>query len=219
MAYQRVSILDKIRRKLATKKGAAEYKLDAIKWYRNKIKELGGATQTELLKDKKRSKEWIYPGFMYLFVYDPKWKKKLPYYDRFPLVIPIHFYNDGFLGINLHYLDYRTRLSLFHELLTLADRGPKDPRSRMMLAYNTLISYSRFKAVKPCLKRYLSKHIQSHAIKIEAPDWETALFLPVENFKKVSKTKVWKISNYMIETGVSQSVAMEAVITPVGSKK
>lgn len=193
--------------------------MNAIKWYRNKIRELGGATRTELLKDKKRTKEWIYPGFMYLFVYDPKWKKKLPYYDKFPLVIPVHFYNDGFMGINLHYLDYKTRLQLFHELLTLIDKHPTDPRARMRLAYNTLVGYSRFKAVRPCLKRYLSSHIRSNAYKIEAPDWETALFLPVENFAKKSKTKVWKVSNTMIETGMSQSAVLkEAVITPIGSK-
>ena len=27
-------------------------------------------------------------GKMYSFFYDPKWKKKLPYYDRFPLIFP-----------------------------------------------------------------------------------------------------------------------------------
>lgn len=206
MAYQKVSILDKVRRKLRTKIGAAGYRDNAIKWYRDTIKKLGGATRPELLKDKARMKDWFYPGFMYLFVYDPKWKKKLPYYDKFPLVIPIQFYNDGFLGINLHYLDYRSRLLLFHELLTLIDKHPTDPRARFRLAYRALNRMARFKAFKPCLKRYLSAHVQSHAIKIEAPDWETALFLPVENFAKKSKTKVWKISNNQI-AGVAETVS------------
>lgn len=198
MAYQRVSILDKIRKKLATKKGASEYKMDALKWYRNKIRELGGATRADILADKTRRKDWFFPGFMYLFVYDPKWKKKLPYYDKFPLVIPVQFYSDGFLGINLHYLNYRMRLELFHELLTQIDRAPNDPKARFRLAYQSLRRYARFRAVRPCLKRYLSSHVQSHAIKIEAPDWETALFLPVENFAKKSKTTVWSISEEKI---------------------
>jgi hypothetical protein len=222
VAYQKVSILDKIRKKLATKKGSSEYKLDALKWYQTKIRELGGATRTEILADKSRTKDWFYPGFMYLFVYDPKWKKKLPYYDKFPLVIPVQFYNDGFLGINLHYLNYRMRLELFHELLTQIDKAPNDPRARFKLAYRTLRRYARFKAVRPCLKRYLSSHVQSHAIKIEAPDWETALFLPVENFAKKSKTTVWSISNEKINnpgggtpttvrTSVSESVKSTTV--------
>ena len=46
----------------------------------------------------------IHRGGMFLFFYNPKLKDKLPYYDRFPLVIPLERYADGFLGINLHYL-------------------------------------------------------------------------------------------------------------------
>jgi hypothetical protein len=218
VAYQKASILDKVRRKLATKKGAAEYKLDAIKWYRKKIRELGGATRAELLKDKERTRYWFYPGFMYLFVYDPKWKKKLPWYDKFPLVIPIQFYNDGFLGINLHYLDYKSRLLLFHELLTQIDKHPTDPRARFQLAYRSLRRMARFKAFKPCLKRYLSSHVESHAIKIEAPDWETALFLPVENFAKKSKTKVWKISEEIINNTGTPTTVRTSVIKPVKTK-
>jgi 1,2-phenylacetyl-CoA epoxidase PaaB subunit len=47
--------------------------------------------------------------------------------------------------------------------------------------------------------------VQSHAVKIEAPDWETALFLPVENFAKKAKTKVWAISETKI-AGSSRTV-------------
>lgn len=202
MAYQRVSIIDKIRRKLATKKGAAEYKQDAIKWYRNKIRELGGVSRPDLLADRNRAREWFYPGHMYLFVYDPKHKKTLPYYDKFPLVFPIQFYKDGFLGINLHYLDYKHRLTLFQELETLADKPTTNPQAKLQLAYQALMGMARFAAVKPCLKRYLSAHVMSHAIKIDAPDWETALFLPVENFAKKSKTNVWKESNKIIHDNV-----------------
>ena len=43
-------------------------------------------------------------GKMYMFLYDPKHKDTLPYYDSFPLIFPIEFYGDSFLGINLHYL-------------------------------------------------------------------------------------------------------------------
>jgi hypothetical protein len=135
---------------------------------------------------------------MYLFVYDPKTKAKLPYYDKFPLVFPIQFYDDGFLGINLHYLGYRSRLLLFSELMTLLNKPQTDPRARVIMAYKSLRSMARFKAFKPCLKRYLSDHIRSNFIKIEAPDWMTALFLPVENFAKKGKTFVWADSESKI---------------------
>ena len=43
-------------------------------------------------------------GKMYMFFYDAKYKDTLPFFDIFPLVFPIEFYSEGFLGINLHYL-------------------------------------------------------------------------------------------------------------------
>ena len=33
-------------------------------------------------------------GRMYLFMYDPKWEKKLPWYDVYPLVIPFDYAKD-----------------------------------------------------------------------------------------------------------------------------
>jgi hypothetical protein len=160
---------------------------------------------------------------MYLFVYDPKLKKKLPYYDKFPLVFPIQLYDDGFLGINLHYLGYRSRLLLFNELMTLANKAPNNPQARLVMAYRSLRSMARFKAFKPCLKRYLNKHVMSNFIKIEAPDWETSIFLPVENFYKKSKTFVWDDSEGIIAgkqkapTGLpkdSQRTSTKAKVAP-----
>ena len=54
----------------------------------------------------------IIPGHLYLFMYDPKLKKTLPYYDRFPLVFPYAKTPDGFIGLNMHYLPYGLRIRL-----------------------------------------------------------------------------------------------------------
>jgi len=32
----------------------------------------------------------VEPGGMYMFLYDPKTKAKLPYFDRFPLIFPFN---------------------------------------------------------------------------------------------------------------------------------
>jgi hypothetical protein len=202
------SIFDKVRAKLK-KQPLPKNMEESIKWYKNQIRILSGYSgdshysrgsglRTELLADGKRAKEYFYQGSMYLFVYDPKLKRTLPYYDKFPLVFPIQFYHDGFLGINLHYLGYSSRMMLFHNLLTLIDKPQMDHRAKIMVAYRALKSMTRFAAFKPCLKRYLSKHILTHAVKIDAPDWETALFLPVENFSKRPKTFVWSDSEAII---------------------
>ncbi len=41
-------------------------------------------------------------GSMYGFYYDAKTKDTLPHWDIFPIMIPIEYYADGWLGINLH---------------------------------------------------------------------------------------------------------------------
>ena len=43
-------------------------------------------------------------GRMSMFFYDPKFKNRLPYYDTFPLVLPLETMRGGFIGLNFHYL-------------------------------------------------------------------------------------------------------------------
>ena len=62
-------------------------------------------------------------GEMYMFSYDPKYKDVLPYYDMYPLVIPIEMYADGFLGLNLHYLPPLARARLLDSLKKVANNN------------------------------------------------------------------------------------------------
>ena len=88
----------------------------STQWYRDKIKEFGAPRAQDLLRDGKRSNRPFY-GKLNMFLYDPKFKKKLPYYDTFPLVLPLETYNDGFLGINMHYLPIPLRVRLLDRLV------------------------------------------------------------------------------------------------------
>ena len=93
----------------------------ARKWLRAKMLELKGVATSPLLSDPKRSrlKRKMEIGKMYFFIYDPKTKEKLPYYDLFPLVIPIGEYSGkskGFLGLNLHYVHPKNRIELLDKL-------------------------------------------------------------------------------------------------------
>ena len=47
-------------------------------------------------------------GRLNMFFYDPKFKKTLPYYDSFPLVLPLENYPDGFLRYQLTLSTYDT---------------------------------------------------------------------------------------------------------------
>jgi len=122
----------------------------------------------------------IFIGRMYFYHYDPKLKDVLPVWDKFPLVIPIEMYDDGFLGLNLHYLDPYNRLALLNKLYEFANNDKYDDTTRLNLSYSLLSSSRRYKMIEPCIKRYLLSHIRSSLIYIEPDNWETAIFLPTE---------------------------------------
>ena len=67
---------------------AAEGQEYSTQWYRDKIKEFGTPRRLDLLRDGRRSGSPSF-GQLNMFVYGPKNKLTLPYYDTFPLVMPI----------------------------------------------------------------------------------------------------------------------------------
>lgn len=162
-------------------------------WFRDKAKESNAGRGT-LLSDKERIRSKIVPGAMFFFTYDPKTKAKLPYYDRFPLTVIVDVTADGFTGLNLHYLPYRERAALMDALYTISSNKKYDDTTRLRLSYNTLKGAGKFKAFKPCFKRYLGSHVRSSFVYVNPSEWDIALFLPVEQFKKAGKATVWSDS-------------------------
>ena len=154
---------------------------EPYQWYRNRIKELGTPSQAQLIRDGKITGRVNF-GALNMFIYDPKLKNKLPYYDTFPLVLPIERYRDGFLGINFHYLPYALRARLLSRL---------DPNANYSALKNVRL-------VKPTLKRYLNSNVRSRFRKLEEEDFMTAIMLPVQRFKKSSTSKVWSDSRKVI---------------------
>ncbi len=137
-------------------------------------------------------------GAMYFFIYDPKTKETLNYYDRLPLVFPIEMYNDGFLGINLHYLAPQMRVRLLNQLLPLVTNKKMDERTRLKLSYDLLNSAKRYELFRPCLKRYLYSQVRSQFIKIDSSEWKIALYIPAERFTKTTKEQVFNRSMWQV---------------------
>lgn len=133
----------------------------------------------------------MFIGDMISYVYDPKTKAKLPYYDTFPLVFPIEIKSDGFLGINMHYLPPNYRMILLTALYTLRNNTNMDQTTRLNISYNILRGAAQFRAYKPCLKRYLSSHIRSNRLVISPDQWAMVVTLPTARFVKASELKVW----------------------------
>lgn len=136
----------------------------------------------------------IIPGHMYMFLYDPKLKNELPYYDAFPLVLPFAKTDDGFIGLNLHYLPYQPRAQLLSRLLEYANNSKLNDATRIKYSWGLIQGVSKFKWAEPCVKRYLYSHVKSRLRKIPGQDWTTAVLLPVEQFVGATKSTVWKDS-------------------------
>ena len=137
-------------------------------------------------------------GYMYAFKYDPKMKKELPYYDTFPLIFPVRIDSDGFLGINFHYLPPVLRAKLMNALYSTLTNKKYDDTTKVKISYSILQSASKYRYFKPMLKKYLRSHVRSQFLEIQVNEWDMAIFLPTESFRKADTGRVWEESRKQI---------------------
>ena len=149
---------------------------ESVDWFKRQISKLRGVTPEKLLRDESRITSRIRKQKMYMFKYMPKTRKKLPYYDTFPLILPLELYPNGFLGLNFHYLNPNVR----KRLLEAVGNGRVTYRS---------LKNNRY--LKPTIKRYLNQFVYSRFLEISEEDWETSIYLPVERFEKATNKVVW----------------------------
>ena len=165
----------------------------SLRWYRDQVravvpKRLSESRTTSLIRSGDIQRRPMY-GVLNLYGYHPKHEKILEYYDVFPLVVPIEKLKNGFVGINLHYLSVPMRYKLLTKLMPLT-------------AENRIIGWqrvSRFREIKPCVKRYLGRMVKTAFLPImEHDQMELVTLMPVQRFKKARATKVWSDSRRMI---------------------
>lgn len=154
-------------------------------FFKRQIKKAGEAIKKRTMKQFAWHKV-DYPeiGKMYFYVYDPKYKKTLPLYDQLPLVIPIDYYPDGFLGINLHYLPPAARYKFLQQLLKISGNPKLNDSTKLNLSYSLLKGLANDRYFKPTIHRYLASHIRSPISIINPTDWEAVVFLPTAQWKK-----------------------------------
>ena len=173
---------------------AAKGRPKSTQWFRDKIKEFGKPGAMDLIRDGKRDNKPFF-GRLNMFFYDPKHKKKLPYYDTFPLVLPLEPYSDGFLGINFHYLPMTLRLKLLDRVVDYSNNTKFDESTRLAVDYSKL---KNLNIIKPTLKRYLAGRVKTQFRRIDADEFTVAALLPIQRFKKASASEVYKDSRSMI---------------------
>ena len=172
---------------------------ESREWFRKRIAGIKTVNRSTLMKeDPIQLKNRQVIGGMYMFFYDPKHKKTLPYYDSFPLVIVLDKAEGGFLGLNLHYLPPTLRAKFLDSLMEISNDKRFDDNTKMQVSYNMLKKAAKYKYFKPCIKHYLTDHIRSRLAYVPAPEWEIATFLPTADWQKASAGKVYSDSRSML---------------------
>ena len=83
------------------------------------------------------------------------------------------------------------------QLKAFANNKKYDETTKLRISYDLLKGFSKIPRARPTVHRYLTAKVNSKFVLINADEWEVALFLPVERFKKASKKKIWAHSATM----------------------
>lgn len=198
------NIFETLRARVQQNQTLPEYERRALYWFQTEYQHLTAWQHTtqsttfsklrqEQFKKRLTSPTQALPGRFYFFRYDPVGRNTLPYYDRFPLVLPLNVYPGGdFMGLNFHYLNYERRARLFDALYHAYGRDLHHPlEAHMAATYDAIKDVTKYKAFRPCVKRYTVSAVKTPLLQIGVQDWDLALFLPVELFAKSTKGNVW----------------------------
>ena len=157
-------------------------------WYRSQVNRIAsGKTAGQLFREGKlQARPSV--GRLNLFGYNPKLRAKLPYYDIFPLVLPLEPTKGGFMGMNFHYLPPLLRFRLLERMQARASDRRFDSNTKFEVNYDDVKS---IKIVKPTIKKYLYAYVQTGFLRINADDAAVAIYLPVQRFKKAPEATVY----------------------------
>ena len=111
-------------------------------WYRQQVNKVAtGTTARQLFRQGKLTGRPSV-GRLNLFGYNPKLRKTLPFYDIFPLVLPVDTIPGGFIGMNFHYLPPMLRFKLLDRLQATASDRRFDKNTKFDVSYNDCLLYT-----------------------------------------------------------------------------
>jgi len=176
----------------------------ALQWYLSKIQAIEDNEEDPLtIYETKRKTAFRFCGQIVTFKYDPKLKRDLDYYDKYPLTLVLKLYRDGFLGMNFHYLKPLDRAIFMNSLYKY--QRQKEFQTIINIKYDKLAGAETMRYYKPCIKRYRYQNMSPKIAIIDPHLWDIALFLPTEKFltqktgSTASKLKIWEHSKRMIK--------------------
>lgn len=131
------------------------------------------------------------PGRIYTFKYDAKHKQTLPYWDAHPVILVIGLAEQGFIGLNFHYLPFDYRIQCLHTL----DSATAPTDLKLLQFRWEVIKKSAIKHLGPqMVKRYLRPYMKSSLIEVHPKDWYLVMALPLAKFVKATEDAVGLIS-------------------------
>lgn len=151
-------------------------------------------------KSQKKSTEWIMaemkrikshtvpvmsPGKIYMFGYDAKHKKTLPYWDKFPLVICLAVSPKYLMGLNLHYIPPKARAVFLEKLLKYLSTKNISNNSRLK------VNWSKVKGLpgaRHMIKLYLASNVRYGLSEVAPKDWHNVIFLQTQKFVSDGKS-------------------------------
>ena len=148
-------------------------------WYKKQVAKMTTPGARALINAGKATIRPKY-GVLNLFGYDPKLKSVLPYYDRFPLIMPLDAAKGGFYGLNFHYLQPGARAAFLRQLSKYASDKRYDKRTR----YNLSDGIPNNSYFKRTIKHYLWNHVRTSFLNITPDEMAIGIFLPVAKWVK-----------------------------------
>jgi len=97
--------------------------------------------------------------------------------------------------MNFHYLPPLLRVRLLERMQATATDKDFDKNTKFDVSYSDVKNLG---IVKPTIKKYLYPYVQTGFLRINADEAATAIFLPVQRFKKASEGKVYADSRRFI---------------------
>jgi len=176
-------------------KDLQDNQLRSARWYRNAVSLITDRVSASKLMNDGKVLGRPSAGRMSMFYYDPKTKAKLPFYDTFPLVLPVDTFRGGFVGLNFHYLPYGLRFKLLEELQTYASNGKFDSSTKLQVGYSNLKGQS---IIKPAIKKYLWSQVKTQFRRIDVDEMAIAIYLPVADFQGSTLGKVFAAARRII---------------------
>lgn len=133
-------------------------------------------------------------GRMVAYMYNPlqESKKRMPYWDMFPVVIVTDLNPRGWTGMNLHYLPPKMRVMLLGQLYNIYQDRHMDERKQLQISYDYLQRTNAHPYIKPTIHRYRPGGLRSQVYVVPPEDWARVALLPLQKFQKQPDEVVWQ---------------------------